>query len=99
MDDKTIELIKTVLIFVLPALFTWLGKRWQIPKSIRLWYDQVQDSDIIDAINEGAKFAEATKAERQEIARKYLQERIDGLPSSAANWLIENMLQLVFKKK
>lgn len=100
MDKSTLNLliqlaVVTILPVITASVTAWLKKRKWVPAGVRDWLGKVSDADVLAAVLEASKYANATPAERQEIARKYLQERIAGLSSSQANYFIEKKLQEV----
>ena len=92
----------TIILTPIVAIFTnWLSKRLTkakyVPKSVAVWLDQIEESDITDAITEARKLIGMTPAERMEWARKYLQDRYKQLPSNVANKLLEDKYQEIVK--
>lgn len=79
--DTTQQLILLAATLIFPTIasvFTaWLKKRKWIPANVREWLGKIDDADVIKAILEAGKFVNSTAAEKQEIARKYLQDKIN----------------------
>lgn len=82
MDKSTLnQLILLAAATVLPTISAfataWLKKRKWIPSGVRDWLGKVSDADILASVVKAAELVKATPAERQEFARKYLQDKIN----------------------
>jgi len=94
-------ILTLVLVPAASKFFSWLSKRLTtakyVPKSVQIWVDQINESDIADAVNEARKLISMIPTERIAWARKYLQDRYKQLPSSVANKLLEDKYQEIVK--
>lgn len=84
------NLILGLATIILPWVVARIKENQRIPDYVKPWVNQITDADIIEAINEAAKLSNMSKEARLVWATKYLQDRIDALPTAAANWLIQD---------
>jgi len=93
--------MKRLLAFFARLLAKLAGVAIQPPNIVQDWIDRLGTQDVWDAIRFADQYANATDADKQAIARKYLQETADRwldsrglralapLSDSAANLMIE----------
>lgn len=84
------NLILGLTTIILPFIVAKIKDNQKVPSYVKPWLEQVTDADIVEAIQEAAKVIGMNKEERLAWATKYLQDRIDDLPTAAANWLIQD---------
>ena len=84
------NLILGLTTIILPFIVARIKDNQKIPSYVKPWLEQVTDADIVEAIQEAAKLSNMSKEARLVWATKYLQDRIDALPTAAANWLIQD---------
>lgn len=101
LKELTWYVVTAAVAAVSGKFFSWLSKRLTkakyVPESVIVWLDQIEDQDVINAINEARKLVTYTPSQKIEWARKYLQDRYKQLPSSVANQIIETKIQETIK--
>jgi len=87
-----------VAVGIIGAIYGWLQRSDRLPVWARRWMKSIGRDEIVNAIEIAEKVADATPAERREMAVEYLQRLCEnrlgfGIPTSVANLLVEFVYQ------
>lgn len=96
-----IPIVAGALISGVGKLFHWLGvkagKSKQIPANVKNWLAGIDQADIDAVILKAQSYLALSADEKRDKARAEIKRLIPGVPTSVANWIVEDTLAKVIK--